>query len=316
VILALRALGVGDLATAAPALRGLRAAFPRDSLALAAPGWLAPLVELTAAVDRLVPVDGLGPHRWRLPRPYLAVNLHGRGPQSHRLLAGARPGRLWAFANHAAGHLDGPTWTDEEHEVNRWCRLLGWYGIPADPADLDFATPGPAGLPTGLTIVHPGAKSASRRWPANRFGVVAGALAHAGHRVVVTGSAGERAAATAVARHAGLAPDRVLAGRTGLDELAALVAGARLLVSGDTGIAHLATAYRIPSVVLFGPVPPRRWGPPAGRPYHRAIWHGDRAEPGDAARPDPHPALLLVTPDEVLTAAREVERARRAVAAQ
>jgi ADP-heptose:LPS heptosyltransferase len=107
----------------------------------------------------------------------------------------------------------------------------------------------------------------------------------------------------------------VLAGRTGLDDLAAVVARARLLISGDTGIGHLATAYRTPSVLLFGPVPPRRWGPPA-RPYHRAIWHGTRTDPGDAPGPGVHPALLAIGADEVLAAVGDVERARDAVAAQ
>jgi ADP-heptose:LPS heptosyltransferase len=168
-------------------------------------------------------------------------------------------------------------------------------------------------VPRGVTIVHPGAKSPGRRWP--HFAAVARGLAGRGHDVVVTGSAGERELALAVAHDAGLPPSAVLAGETGLGELAALVAHARLLVSGDTGIAHLATAYRTPSVVLFGPVPPRRWGPPPDRTYHRALWHGTRAERGDTTNPGVHPALLRVSVDEVLAAAGEAERARHAVAA-
>jgi len=58
-VLALRALGIGDLAVAVPALRGLRAAFPDRRLTLAAPDWLAPLVELTGAVDQLTPLSNL-----------------------------------------------------------------------------------------------------------------------------------------------------------------------------------------------------------------------------------------------------------------
>jgi ADP-heptose:LPS heptosyltransferase len=311
VILVLRALGVGDLAAGVPALRGLRAAFPERTLALAAPAWLTPLIELVGGVDRIVPADGLAGLP-ALPAPDPAVNLHGSGPQSHRLLQGLRPARMFAFANAEAGHLDGPTWAEEEHEVRRWCRLLSHYDVPTDPGDLSLAVPA-AEVPRGVTIVHPGAKSPARRWP--HFAAVARTLASRGHDVVVTGSAGERELALEVARGAGLPPAAVPAGRTGLGELAALVAHARLLVSGDTGIAHLATAYRTPSVVLFGPVPPRRWGPPADRAYHRAIWHGTRAERGDSMAPGVHPALLRVGVDEVVAAAGEAERARHAVTA-
>jgi ADP-heptose:LPS heptosyltransferase len=57
-----------------------------------------------------------------------------------------------------------------------------------------------------------------------------------------------------------------------------------LVVSGDTGVAHLASAFETPSVVLFGPVSPSVWGPPR-RPQHAVLWHG----PDGVARPgDPH----------------------------
>jgi ADP-heptose:LPS heptosyltransferase len=319
VILALRALGVGDLATAVPALRGLRAAHPGERLALAAPRWLAALVDLIGVVDRLIPVDGLadgqalGGHR-----PALAVNLHGRGPQSHRLLLAAGPERMIAYACPAAGHAGGPPWRDDEHEVDRWCRLLGWHGIPADPADLALRRPrGDGAGPAGLTIVHPGAKAPGRRWPADRFAAVARELRRAGHRIVVTGSPGERRLAGAVATRAGLPGSAVLAGRTDIGALAGLVAGARLVISGDTGIAHLATAYGTASVVLFGAMSPARWGPPADRPYHRVLWRRDLAD--RPAGHGPHPALLAITEADVLAAAGEATRAAgvsHAVAAQ
>jgi hypothetical protein len=38
---------------------------------------------------------------------------------------------------------------------------------------------------------------------------------------------------------------------------------------------------------------------------HRAIWHGTRADPGDDPGREPHPALLRITPDEVLAAITE-----------
>ena len=297
-ILVLRALGVGDLAASVPALRAVRAAFPARTLALAAPTWLTPLIELVGGIDEVVPTDGLAPKRWDVEAPEVAVNLHGRGPESHRLLLAAEPAKLWAFASPEAGHSDGPPWTEEEHEVHRWCRMVGYYGLDADPSDLSLTVPA-ADVPHGVTIVHPGAKSPSRRWP--HFARVARELAAAGHRVVVTGT--EADLARQVAADAGVPVQP-----TGLAELAALVAHARLVISGDTGIAHLATAYGTPSVVLFGPVPPRRWGPPADRPYHRAIWHGTRVDRGDAPGPEVHPALLAIGVDEVLAEAGRAER--------
>jgi len=99
----------------------------------------------------------------------------------------------------------------------------------------------------------------------------------------------------------------VLAGRTDLGHLAALVADARLVVAGDTGVAHLASAYATPSVLLFGPTPPSRWGPPPGP--HTVLWHGTGVGDPHAAEPDP--ALLRIGVDEVLTAAYDVLRPGR-----
>jgi ADP-heptose:LPS heptosyltransferase len=288
-ILVLRALGIGDLATGVPALRALRRAFPERTLALAAPAWLGPLVELVGGIDAVVPCDGLEPRT--LPKASWAVNLHGKGPQSHRLLRRSRPARLRAFACPEAEHVDGPEWNDGEHEVRRWCRLLEWYGIPTDPTDLSLTVPSRPPR-EGVAVVHPGATAAPRRWAPQRFATVARDLAARGYDVVVTGSATERPIAECVAALADLPGDAVLAGATDPAELAGVVAHARLVVSGDTGVGHLATAYRIPSVVMFGPVTPDLWGPPPDRPEHRALWRG--------------PTVSSIGVEEVLAAVDEV----------
>jgi ADP-heptose:LPS heptosyltransferase len=127
--------------------------------------------------------------------------------------------------------------------------------------------------------------------------VVARWACRAGYDVVLTGSGSERPLAEQVALLAGLPDDAVLAGRTDLAELAATVATARLVVCGDTGMAHLATAYRRPSVVLFGPTPPSAWGPPPEGP-HEVVWHGTQA--GDPWGAGVDPALAQVTVEEVL----------------
>jgi len=122
--------------------------------------------------------------------------------------------------------------------------------------------------------------------------------------VLVTGSAGERDLAAAVADGAGLPPDRVLAGRTDLGGLCDLVARAGLVISGDTGIAHLASAYRTPSVVLFGPVDPAQWGPPADGPHVALADPATRR--GERFVDEPDPALLAIGVEEVLAAAAGV----------
>ena len=309
-VLMLRALGLGDFLTAVPAYRGLRAAYPGHETVLAAPAILAPLAELTGAIDRLLPAGELEPLGWTGPPPEVAVDLHGSGPASHRLVDALGAGRTMAYASPEAPGVDGPWWDPGEHEVVRWCRLLGWYGVAADPSDLRLRNPGPCPATFGGAVVlHPGASSGSRRWPADRFTAVAREMTAAGHRVLITGSPDERSLGRAIAARAGLPPDAVP--HTDLAGLAAVVAEAAVVISNDTGTSHLATAYATPSVTLFGPVSPGLWGPPAGRSRHVALWHGTGDRPGDAHGRHPDPRLLRITVGEVLDAATAVIRSPR-----
>ncbi|TDC55833.1 glycosyltransferase family 9 protein [Actinomadura sp. KC345] len=305
-VLVLRALGLGDLLTAVPALRALRRGTPGARVTLAAPAALDFLARSTGAVDDVLPVEGLR----QLPPADgvgVAVNLHGSGPRSHRILAALRPGRLLAFACPEAGHTGGPGWDSGEHEVARWCRLVSAYGFGADPGDLDLPAPSLPSPAPGAAVVHPGAAFPARRWPAERFAAVAAALRDRGERVVVTGGEAEAPIARRVAALAGLDEGADLSGRTRLPDLAALVARARLVVCGDTGVAHLATAYRTPSVLLFGPTPPGRWGPP-DRAEHLVLWAGRRGDPHGR---EPDPGLLEISADQAVEAAGKTLTATR-----
>ena len=306
-LVVLRALGLGDLFTAVPALRALARAFPDHERLLAAPGPLAPLVP--AELARLVATGELEPLGAELHRPEVAVNLHGRGPQSHRLLLAVRPGRALWFAHPEVRPSRGaPRWRPEEYEPGRWCRMLAEQGVPASATELDLEPPSgpPAAEVSGATVIHPGAASAARRWPPERFAAVARHEVARGRPVVITGGPEEVDRAHVVARGAGLDARVVLAGRTGLVDLARVVAGAGRLVCGDTGVAHLATAYGTPSLVLFGPVPPAEWGPPPARRRHRALWAGAPGYRGDPHGTRPDAALLHLTPERVIAALEEL----------
>lgn len=311
--LVLRDLGLGDLLVAVPALRLLRRALPDHRVVLLGPAWVGDVAGF--------PVDAVTDDE-AAPAPDVVVNLHGRGPQSHaRLdaLAGASTRRI----GHAAPGWDGPPWVDdpERPERRRWCDLLAACGLVSDDeaaaAADDVRLPAPArpdaggaSLPasrrapsSGFVVVHPGAAYGAKRWPVDRFAAVAAALAGDGRRVVVTGAPDEAPLTAAVAT----AADGVdLAGRTTIADLTALVAGARLVVAGDTGIAHVATAYGVPSVTLFGPVGPAQWGPPYD-PRH-VVLTDPAVRRGERFADDPDPALLAVTVEQVLGCARALLR--------
>lgn len=301
-ILVLRALGLGDLLTGIPALRGLRRAHPEAHIVLATPARYAELAMLSGAIDEVDPTPGLGRLNARSRPPTLAVNLHGSGPESIADLLSLQPRTLITHRHRAYPDVDGPPWRAELHEVDRWCALLAWAGIACEAEDLAIPRPMPG--PTGyrehsrVVVVHPGAAFAARRWPPERFAEVGAVLRARGYDVVVTGDDSEVELARSVAAGAGLPESSVLAGTLGLLELIALISDCRLLICGDTGVGHIATATGTPSVLLFGPTPPNRWGPKGSGP-HIAVWAGDK---GDPHADRPHRGLLLITVPRVLHA--------------
>jgi ADP-heptose:LPS heptosyltransferase len=344
-VLVLRALGLGDALAGVPALRGLRRLHPDRPLLLAAPTVIGSWFTDLGLVDGFVPTTGLDDAPpGRDLGPHDAVNLHGRGPQSHALLTAANPRSLLAFAppggddlgaapgepvaaRSTLGSADLPTWRADEHEVLRWCRLVSWAGGPCGPEDLRLAVrpcatsadgcpgtgaitpssahssvhaPARTGPRRPYVVLHPGAASGSRRWPVDRWVEVAQVLSRH-HDVRLTGGPDERDLCERIATSAGLAATSVTAGTLTLPGLVDLVAQAALLVCGDTGVAHVATATGTPSVLLFGPVAPRLWGPVIDRHRHACLWHGEGT--GDPHADEPDPALLRITSTEVLVAA-------------
>lgn len=300
VLVVLRALKLGDLLVAVPALHGLRRAYPQHRLLYAAQGWLEEALALVGGFE-LLPTHGLDePLALRPGAVDVAVNLHGCGPESQFRIEALQANRI---ISHRSDPHPGPVWRTGIHERDRWARLLQWHGIQADPADLFLDNPGVPTQHPGVTLIHVGAAYGSRLWPVERFAEVAVGLHAAGHRVVFTGGAADRIRAADVARRAGLGGTAVLAGKQTLAEFAALVAQARLVVSADTGAAHLASAYGRPSVVLFGPASPEEWGPPPGP--HRALTRADLRR-GDTFAAEPDPALLGVSAQDVLDAVREL----------
>ncbi|MGQ0722685.1 MAG: glycosyltransferase family 9 protein, partial [Candidatus Eiseniibacteriota bacterium] len=125
-------------------------------------------------------------------------------------------------------------------------------------------------------LIHPGAGKKPNRWPAERFGEVAAALAAAGHRVAVCSGPAEVSLLAAVERGAGRSLPRLRPLR--FRELAGAFGAADLILANDTGVMHLAAAMGVPVLALFGPTDPALWCPAA--PAVRVL----RAPEGDLSR--------------------------------
>jgi heptosyltransferase-1 len=134
-------------------------------------------------------------------------------------------------------------------------RFLGF-----GPEQIRAAAPAPWRQTAGQVVIHPGAAWASKRYPPERWGRVAAAIAAAtGRPIVVSAGPGEAALADRVEHSSGGAAVR--ADAEDLPALVALLASAALVLGGDTGPLHLAHALGVPALFLHGPTDPRTHGP-------------------------------------------------------
>ena len=330
-----RALQLGDLLCAVPALRALRAAAPAARIALVGlPGSADLASRLHAYVDELLVFPGapgfpeqtprLGElpafiHRAHACQFDLAIQLHGSGELSNAVVRRLGAARCAGFVPPGTKPPDRwfMPWPRSGSEILRNLALMRFLG--AQHADTSLELPiadhewtawhwlaAQHGLVRGRFVcVHPGARLPSRRWPFERFATVADELAHAGWPIVVTGSREEAGLAQALRRtlaHRGR--DCIdLTGRTSLGVLAALLCETRLLVCNDTGVSHVAAAVGAPSVVIACGSDPERWAP-LDALRHRVLAHDVDCRPcAYADCPTGHECALGVTVDMVLRAA-------------
>jgi ADP-heptose:LPS heptosyltransferase len=341
-VVVFRALKLGDMLCAVPALRALRRAFPPARITLVGlPVARDIAARLPHYVDEFIEFPGHPALPERVASPAtvdgfvaamrsrgfgLALQLHGDGAVTTPLVAAFGARRTAGFvpaSSRAADPVWFPPYPDGGHEVDRVLALLLHLGIPAAGRRLELpldardraALAAAAGtLPRPYACIHPGAAWSSRRWPAERFAAVGDGLAARGLHVVVTGGAEERALADAVVQRM-RAPAVDLAGRTSLGALAALLAGATLLVCNDTGVSHVSAALRTPSVVVVTGSDADRWAP-LDRARHAVVREPVACSPCPYRDcPIDHRCAHAVTPAAVLAAAERVlDRAGRRAA--
>jgi ADP-heptose:LPS heptosyltransferase len=293
-IVVFRALQLGDMLVAVPALRALRHWAPHAHIVLVGLPWAAAFCDRFAAyIDEFVAFPGIREFpeqpandaampaflaRMRAQRFDLALQLHGSGEVANALVARFGAAAMAAFT--PVGEHPGPLcvrWPDQGHEIERLLRLVVHLGAEARGTALEFPIGADdiaqaerlVGTSMRYAVVHPGARLRSRRWPTERFAECARRLAAEGLHIVLTGASSEQALVDALASMMPM-PALNLAGKTSLGGLAAIAARASLVITNDTGMSHVSAAVGTPSVVIVLGSDPARWAP-LDRMRHRIV---------------------------------------------
>lgn len=286
-----RALQLGDMLCAVPALRALREALPTSRIVLIGLPWARQFAaRFHEYIDDFIAFPGypgMPEAKPELPAYQsflrtvheeqfdLALQLHGSGAISNlvvqqfgaRHVVGFGPGRHSQFQS---GSIPFP---EQGSEVSRLSALTNFIGAHVDDLRLTFpitnddrAELHASGVAEGLlpkdyVCIHPGALAENRRWPPEMFARIADTLQRETClQVVVTGSEQEWDLTSSVIE-AMETPAINAASPISIGAMAALLNDARLLISNDTGVSHIAAGLKLPSVVIFRASEVSRWAP-------------------------------------------------------
>lgn len=163
------------------------------------------------------------------------------------------------------------------------------------------------GVSERFIAIHPGSGADVKLWPVNHWREIARRLTDGGHSVVVTGSQSEADMAQRIAD--GLPGVSSIAGQSSLGVLVALLGKAELVAGPDCGPLHLAVACKTPTIHLFGPSDPAKfgpWGPPGRHRIVSAGWTCERCGDLSISRPQGCGCMLAIMVDAVYESIREL----------
>lgn len=292
-----RALQLGDMLCIIPAMRALRYAYPTAHITLLGLPWAKSFTErFSSYFDDFTHFPGFP----GLPeQPFnaketveflvgmqgqfdLLLQMQGNGTVINPMmeLFGARntggfytPGDFVANTDY---HMPYPNYGPEPE---RHMLLMEHLGIPEKGNELEFPITEQDQAdyeelqipiqPGEYVCIHPGSRGSWRQWPTENFAAIADYCAEQGYSAVITGTAGEMPIVEEVIGKMKY-PAINTAGTTNLGAMGVLIKNARALVSNCTGVSHMASAFKTPSIVISMDGEPERWGP-INKEIHRTI---------------------------------------------
>jgi lipopolysaccharide heptosyltransferase II len=284
-VLLVRLRSIGDTVLATPSLFALKRFVPNVQVDILVEDWVAPVLEGLPYVDDVVTFErGSLASRAQVAREIrgkrydVVYNLHGGTTATFLTRATGAKHRVgyatYQYArlhNHLAPSPLALWGKDKTHSVEQQLALPGWTGVPVSdrPAtQLAVTQEALAKVETHLSasnllqknfaVIHPAAAFATKQWATEKFADVVERLADRGVAAVAIAAPHETGI---LAELEGRAAAPLVSLTLALPEVIALCSRASLFVGNDSGIAHIATAVGLPSVVIFGSSNRAHWQP-------------------------------------------------------
>ena len=321
---------IGDAVMTTPAIGVVREQFPKSEITLLANPLVSELFTPHEFVDRVITFDSKGAHKGIIGRLRLAGEIRRQNfdvaiilPNSFDsalvpwlagipVRLGKRSDGRSLLLTHSYAASDRPG----RHEVKYYLDLLGYFGIKGRTTSPNLTTTHEEERHAATLLndhgigeqdfvlgINPGASYGSaKRWYPERFADLALRLAKEWNaKVIVFGSTGEKDIAAAIEQlMAGNCLN--LCGSTGVRELMALIRRCDFFITNDSGPMHIAAAFGVPLVAIFGPTDHK-----GTSPYNCKATVVRKDVPCAPCKlrecPTDHRCMIAVTADDVVEAA-------------
>lgn len=316
---------IGDAVMTTPALKAVRETFPDARITVVANPLVAQLFEFHPDCDEVIEYDRQGRHAGLTGFLRFVATLRGRKFDCAILFQNAIEAALMAFLagvpNRAGFITDGrslllnypvPISETERalHHTDYYLHMLAQCGVTTTgkqqtlalrPDEIRWAA---ETFPQGrFVVINPGAAYGSaKRWVPERFAEVADCLvSRYGLSVVLSGGPGEIEIGADIAK-AMRSPHQNVIGKTSVRQMMALLAASSLMITNDSGPMHVAAAFGVPMVAIFGPTDHTTTSPWGTRT--QIVRHAVECSPCMLRQcPIDHRCMQRVTVEDVLSAA-------------
>ena len=288
-VLVARLRSIGDTVLTTPSLFALRRFLPHAQIHILLEDWVAPVLDGSDLIDRVVtvPRDGTSA-RARVARELRAeqydvvYNLHGGTTATLFTRAtgaeyrvGFEHYRYARLHNHVAPSAREIWQRPTLHSVEQQLALIGWTGVPVSDRPATRLTVSEEAVATvseklrlagfevekseRFAVIHPTAAFDTKQWATDKFARVAEELPARGLTPVAIVSSKEEPILESLIEQTSV---RLIGlSNLSLPEVAALASRSRLFIGNDSGIAHIAAAVAAPCVVIFGSSNRAHWRP-------------------------------------------------------
>lgn len=278
---------LGDVIFSSPVFKNLKRHYPEAKITCLCVPRVKDIVQCVPGVDEIIVYDEKGKDRGlsgklriigELRRRHFDAAFFLHGSWSRALLvylAGipvrvgyAKPGR-WNLLTHTATKL-----TDEPHKSDHYLNVLSAYGLNIEDKLCSLRVPEKAqeeikeilraeglGEQEPFVVAHTSGNWDLKRWPQNRWTELIQKISEQlNMKIIISEGPAELEWARQIARATGVSPI-VLAGKTNLPQLMALLQKASLVISADSGPLHMASAVGHKVIGIYGPTMPYSTGP-------------------------------------------------------